>query len=449
MRSFTHARRALAVLGLCLAVLAGSAAPALASPSTDEGAFLTQLNQERQRRGLTPLVLDNPLAATARDWSQTMAARNQLSHDPGLAADATAVEPSWRRVAENVGVGYSVQSLHDAFMGSSGHRANILGPYNRVGIGVVHSGGKIWVTVRFLEGPAIAGTTGLGPPPGVATALHGDFNGDGRGDLLTYGPGSATDELWFGNTNRTMTKRSVAVAGHYRPVAGDFDGNGTTDVLWYAPGDTTDILWTWNGTGWSPRSVTVNGTYAPLTGDFDGDGRDDILWYGPGAGADVFWYGNANGSFTTVKTAVAGTYRPVTGNFDGRHGDDVFWYGLGTAADYIWYSTGARGGVTTVKQSVAGSYKPLAGDFDGNGTDDVFWYAPGASQDATWYMGTTQGAHRLVLRTVNGSSYLPASDDFDDNVADDIVWFTPSSAAGDPMWWSAPGSTGASPSTVS
>ena len=64
-------------------------------------------------------------------------------------------------------------------------------------------------------------------------------------------------------------------------------------------------------------------------------------------------------------------------------------------------------------------------------------------------MSRTQGAHRLVLRTVNGASYLPASEDFDDNVADDIVWFTPSSAAGDPMWWSSPGSTGASPSTVS
>ena len=73
---------------------------------------------------------------------------------------ASYVEPAWRSVGENVGVGYSVSSLHSAFMGSSGHRANILKPsYNRVGVGVVMDGTKIWVTVRFLEGPAIASST--------------------------------------------------------------------------------------------------------------------------------------------------------------------------------------------------------------------------------------------------------------------------------------------------
>ena len=148
-----------------------------------------------------------------------------------------------------------MQQLHDAFMGSAGHRANMLNAsYNRVGIGVVLSGGKIWVTVRFLAGPAIAGSTGLGPPPpppGVPTVLTGDFDGDGNDDFLTYGPGSQADELWFGRDDRSLARTSMAVNGQYRPIAGDFDADGMTEILWYVPGSTADPLWDWNGSGWS------------------------------------------------------------------------------------------------------------------------------------------------------------------------------------------------------
>jgi uncharacterized protein YkwD len=441
----------LLVLGLLLSVMAlAPASPASASvASTNESAFLTKLNQERTRRGLSALVLDNPLAATARDWSATMNSRNALSHDPGLAADASAVEPSWRAVAENVGVGYSVQQLHDAFMGSSGHRANILGSYNRVGIGVVMNGSKIWVTVRFLRGPTITGTTGLGPPPpppGVRTALVGDFDGDGYGDVLTYGPGSQADELWFGRPDRSHRKVSVAVNGQYRPVAGDFDGNGRTDILWYAPGGTADYRWSWNGSSWTSTPMTVNGTYAPLVGDFEGDGVDDLLWYAPGTGGDYYWYGNRNGSYTSAPTRINGYYRPLVGNLDGVKGDDLFWYAPGSASDWMWYSVGARSRYDNVHTVVNGTYTPFTGDIDGQGSDDIYWYAPGSAGDYLWFTSSVRGRYTSVQRNVGGS-YLPVASDFDGNRADDILWFAPSSAEGDPLWWGTPGSktpTGAS-----
>ena len=276
-----------------------------------------------------------------------MASRGVLSHDPNLAQVAAQVEPAWRGVAENVGVGYSVKQLHDAFMGSTGHRNNILNPsYNRVGIGVVLSGGRIWVTVRFLEGPAIAGSTGLGPPPpppGVPTVLTGDFNGDGNDDFLTYGPGSQADELWFGRDDRTLARSSIVVNGQYRPVAGDFDGDGTTEILWYVPGATADPLWNWNGSGWSSTSLQVNGTYSPFVGDFDGDGADDIFWYGPGTAGDTRWYGQAGGGFTSAATTVNGVYQPVVGDLDGQHGDDILWYAPGSPVDYLWYANAGQG----------------------------------------------------------------------------------------------------------
>lgn len=451
MANSTPLRRAVAAVLLAATMTAGILIPAgtaaAGTPSEDEQSFLQKLNQERVDAGLSPLVSDPELVPTSRTWSQHMANTNVLSHDPNLVAIVSQVEPEWRGVAENVGYGYGVQSLHDAFMGSPGHRANILGPsYNRVGVGVVHSGSRIWVTVRFLAGPAISGTTGL-EPAGARTALTGDFDGDGYEDLLTYNPGTAADELWFGRPDRGMDRASVQVNGQYRPVAGDFDGDGRTQILWYAPGSGADQVWEWNGSGWSSSTKSVNGTYKPLVGDFDGDGRDDVLWYAAGSAGDFYWYGNSSGSFSTVATAINGTFAPLIGDLDGNRGDDVFWYAKGSARDFIWYSTLRRGGYSSHATAVNGTYTPFTGDFDGGGTDDIFWYAPGTGADFVWFTKRVRGDYTSVARTVT-NSYVPGAADFDGNGADDVVWFSPSTASGDPLWFGTPGSTGYSSSTV-
>lgn len=439
----------LLLVPLLLAAPAGATPRAAALTAAGaEAEFLTRLNQERVSTGLSPLVSDSGLAPTSRAWSSTMASRGVLSHDPNLALVASQVEPAWRSVGENVGVGSSAIQLHNAFMASPGHRSNVLKPaYNRVGVGVVLQGSTIWVTVRFLAGPAISGPTGLGPPPGVRTVLSADFDGDGHGDLLTYQPGSGADELWFGRSNRTLARSSVNVAGQYRPVTGDFDGDQRSEILWYVPGGTADPFWEWNGSGWTSSYKAINGTYTPFTGDFDGDGRSDIFWYAPGTAADSIWYGEANGTFSPVTMAVTASYRPFVGNFDGQRGDDIFWYVPGTGTDYTWYSTGVRGQQSSVASRVNATYTPFTGDFDGSGTDDIFWYAAGSAPDGVWYTTTTPGHFTSVPRTVT-KSYVPTSADFDGDAANDIVWFTPSSASGDPLWWGTPGQTTIAGSSV-
>jgi uncharacterized protein YkwD len=57
----------------------------------------------------------------------------------------------WEVVGENVGVGATVRSVHRALMDSRSHRRNILSrAFDKVGVGVVRSGGRIWVTEIFL-----------------------------------------------------------------------------------------------------------------------------------------------------------------------------------------------------------------------------------------------------------------------------------------------------------
>ena len=450
-----HSSRVRRLLAACLvAVLAVSvvtaspAAAAAGSAATDEATFVSLANRARTQAGLPAFEVDAPLADTSRSWSASMAQRGQLSHDPDLIPTVARVEPSWRSAAENVGVGADAQQVFDAFMASSSHRANLLSPrFNRTGAGVVHADGRVWVTLRFIEGPSLTASS-TPAPAGVRTVLTGDFDGDGSDDVLTYGPGTEADELWFGMPGSSaMRQVPVTIKGQYQPIAGDFDGDGRTNVLWYAPGTATDSMWEWNGSSWSSSTKTINGRYVPLAGDFDADGIDDIFWYGPGSAPDHRWYGSASGAFASYQTSVAGTYIPLVGDFDGNGGDDVLWYGRGTASDAIWYSTSQRNSHRSVSISAGGSHTPFAGDFDGNGVDDVFFYTPGTAADATWFNTTSAFASSKVSRSVAGS-YLPAAGDFDRNGVDDALWFSPVGASGDPLWWGARATTGYTAGTV-
>ncbi len=75
-----------------------------------------------------------------------------LAHNPDVGgALRRAGVTGWTSWAENVGYGGSVEQVHSLFMGSSGHRTNILNPtYSQVGIGVVRAGGRVWVTIDFV-----------------------------------------------------------------------------------------------------------------------------------------------------------------------------------------------------------------------------------------------------------------------------------------------------------
>ena len=158
------------VVGLFVSVL-GPVPAAHADDVDDEWSFVRLVNQARADNGLAPLTPYAPIRDVARGQSIRMGEQNRLYHNPNLQADIQAAAPDWQRAGENVGQGWDVQGLHDAFMNSPGHRANVLGDYNYVGIGVVHAGGYTWVTEVFLRAPggkpALQAVAPPPPPPPV------------------------------------------------------------------------------------------------------------------------------------------------------------------------------------------------------------------------------------------------------------------------------------------
>lgn len=226
---------------------------------------------------------------------------------------------------------------------------------------------------------------------GTFLPLAGDFDGDGDGDIYWYQPGpdpkvadpccnyepnARKDELWLGGSSG-WTKRTLSQPWTAAPSVGDFNGDGRTDILWARPGPASDAIWFFDANG-VPRSqaITVHGYYRPVVGDFDGDGIDDIFWYGPGKIADGVWWFRPDGTYTRTFPVVNGTqYRPFAGDFDGNGRDDIIWYAPGPGNDFRWDNLGRDGRHGDVQQTINGIYTVVVGDYDGNGVDDVFWYS--------------------------------------------------------------------------
>lgn len=140
-----------------------SAPPASASPADT----ITELaNDARAAAGKAPLARNANLDAVARAWARKMAADGRLWHNPNLASE---IPSGWRRVGENVAQGYRTGAqMHAGWMGSSGHRANILGDFTDIGVAFLESGGTTWGVQVFANYP---NGSGARPAP-VPTAAR-------------------------------------------------------------------------------------------------------------------------------------------------------------------------------------------------------------------------------------------------------------------------------------
>jgi uncharacterized protein YkwD len=116
-------------------------------PADGEQELFALINRDRRTAGLPPLTWDNRLAAIARSHSREMAARRFVAHVSPTTGDAEArvraAGLGFTLVTENVGQEGGIKPAHEGFMGSPGHRANVLNPkITHVGIGVMAGGAR-------------------------------------------------------------------------------------------------------------------------------------------------------------------------------------------------------------------------------------------------------------------------------------------------------------------
>ena len=118
----------------------------------DEQEVFNLINKQRTNNGLTALKIDNEVQKVAKIKAEDMVTNNYFSHQSptyGSPFDMLkSFKISYRSAGENIAANSSNSGAVNAWMNSSGHRANILSSnYNYTGIGVVSSPryGKIYV----------------------------------------------------------------------------------------------------------------------------------------------------------------------------------------------------------------------------------------------------------------------------------------------------------------
>lgn len=140
------------------AALPSTGTQAAMSPAEDAFAreVLRLVNVERANVGAPPVAWDDPLTTAAYLHSVDMDQRGFFSHTnpsgqgPGERFAALGIT-GLRAWAENIAYGQSSPAeVMNAWMNSSGHRANLLNAtYRLLGIGVHSAGGTVWWTQDF------------------------------------------------------------------------------------------------------------------------------------------------------------------------------------------------------------------------------------------------------------------------------------------------------------
>jgi hypothetical protein len=126
------------------------------STTIAEQYLLSAANQERAARNLPLLHRDPQLAHAAAQHAQAMAAHGSISHQfPGeaaLASRGASMGVAFNLISENVAEAPSAVQIHDMWMHSPGHRANLLDPaVDAVGIRVIARNGELFAVEDFAR----------------------------------------------------------------------------------------------------------------------------------------------------------------------------------------------------------------------------------------------------------------------------------------------------------
>ncbi|GIF86343.1 glycoside hydrolase family 172 protein [Catellatospora bangladeshensis] len=228
--------------------------------------------------------------------------------------------------------------------------------------------------------------------------LTGDFDGDGRDDIVTFTRGT-TGDVYVALSTGTAYGAGVKwhdwfAIGTETPAVADVNGDGRDDIITFTLGSTGDVYVALStGTAFGPGQKWHEnfgfGTELPAVGDVDGDGRDDVVTFTRGSTADAFVALSDGARFVQHAwkwhdQVAAGTDLPTLGDADGDGRDDVITFSRGSTADvYVYRSSGTAFG-TPVKwhdSFAIGTETPGVGDFDGDGRADVVTYTGGSTAD--------------------------------------------------------------------
>lgn len=253
----------------------------------------------------------------------------------------------------------------------------------------------------------------------------GDFNGDGRSDVLWREGASGRNQIWLSaNAATQQAMTGVPVASWEIVGTGDFNADGRADAVWRDSATGRNQIWLSgnSGTLLAVTTVPVRSWEIVGTGDFNGDGRSDLLWRDSATGRNQIWLSGSSGtpqavaSITTLSWKVAGV-----GDFNADGRSDILWRDSASGMNEIWLAGNAstRQAVTSV---AAQSWKVVGiGDFNSDGRSDIVWRDSDSGRNSIWLSG--QSSTQQSMATVTSSAWrIVQVGDFNADGRSDLVW---------------------------
>lgn len=296
--------------------------------------------------------------------------------------------------------------------------------------------------------------------------IVGDFDGDKKDELLAINPNGAHHTMRFvgnnwkyieGGGNGKIHVWNISSNDKY--VSGDFDGDGKDEILAINPNGWHHTM-KFDGANWNYIEGSgsgkihlwnINYTDQYVTGDFNGDGKDELLAINPNgwhhtmqfsAGGWNYIEGSGNGKIDVWNINANDKY--VVGDFDGDKKDELLAINPNGAhhtmkfngSNWKYIEGGGDGKINW--WNIAAADKFLAADFQGNKRDQLIavstsgwshlmefsgsgwttdWINDGSNTIDVWKMrpidayvagnfNSTVDARLLSISAVNGWSHL-------------------------------------------
>jgi YD repeat-containing protein len=196
----------------------------------------------------------------------------------------------------------------------------------------------------------------------------GDFNGDGKPDLLWQNQSTGDVAVWtFSNQQRITTLWLSLLSGthgdsdlNWKVVgAADMDGDGKLDLVWSHAQTGALRVWHFNGLVQVDSAAVSLSTGDPLwqvasVADMNSDGHPDLVWRRGGTGGIATWLLNDTQVLNTL------------------------WLSPDTVSDLAWRIVGAV-------------------DMNADGQTDLVWQNVSSGQLGVWYMNGTTLSTTSVL----------------------------------------------------